>query len=61
MKIEKIKKQITYNDGIFNNKNEKILVKAIGLLIEKINELVESNNQLQDRISSINNRNKLLK
>ncbi|WP_291866590.1 hypothetical protein [Maribacter sp.] len=46
MILNKINKRLHYNTGIFNNRNEKKMAETINILMDKIDELVEANNEL---------------
>ena len=46
--IALIEKKLIYNTGVFNSKNEILLVKRINELTDKINELVTIINKLKN-------------
>ena len=52
--MKKINKHLNYNSGIFNSKNERTFVKALNLCFNKIDELVDKVNELENKIEEIN-------
>ena len=49
------KKKLIYREGLFNSKNEKLLATTVNVLIDKIQDLIESNNMLVEEINSLTN------
>lgn len=49
------RKKLIYREGLFNSKNEKLLASTINVLIDKMQDLIESNNQLVEEINNLNN------
>lgn len=47
------RKKLIYREGLVNSKNEKLLASTINVLIDKIQDLIESNNQLVEEINNL--------
>lgn len=47
--MRKLDINLRYNSGIFNSKNEQTLAKAINILVDKINELVDEVEDLKTK------------
>lgn len=54
-KIKKLGKQLSYNRGVFNNKNELVLAQALQLAMDKIDELVGEFNRLNKPLKQQDN------
>lgn len=47
---QKLNKRLTYRPGIFNNKNEMILAKALQMTMDKVDELIDEVESLKEEL-----------